>query len=597
MSETEQLYRNFLVEDETRLKQCVSIQRKLVVFRMAAFVFTVLPFFILKFPLSAIVSAASFALFLFAVRKSVGIEKIRKQLLRMTQHTRNELEALHHRYSQFDAGTELNDSNHPFSYDLDVFGPGGLFQCLNRTASPLAKKQLAAFLNHPETSVAAINERQAALEELAGKVRWRMLLAALGNLNNEKDLTLLEKNARHGRLKNPHRVKLLITLLPAVTLTALAFSIAGLIPWIPVLMLGVINVAVVSASKKIIDTFYRHFGNQAAILDQYKLLIRHIEDEEFSSPMLIQLKEKLMHDGMKATELIDRLQTVISRFDYRQNFLFIMLAEPLLLWDLRCVYQLDCWQAAFHAHLQTWFDVLARFDALCSLANYNRNNSSSALPELVEGEFCYTASELAHPLLSPSIRVSNDFDMAGNGQMAILTGANMAGKSTFLRTLGINLILAQNGCRVCARTLKLKPVQLFTNMRTTDNLMKSESYFHAELLRLRQILNEIEKGVESFILIDEMLKGTNSTDKLEGSKALTRHLVALRANGIISTHDLKLTDLSLDFPESIRTICFEIRINNDKLEFDYKLKTGVTTTLNADFLMKMMGIIPPATLV
>jgi len=167
----------------------------------------------------------------------------------------------------------------------------------------------------------------------------------------------------------------------------------------------------------------------------------------------------------------------------------------------------------------------------------------------------------------------------------------MAGKSTFLRTLGINMILALNGCRCSADQMTLSPAPLYTNMRTTDNLQKEESYFHAELLRLKGILDEIQNGSPAFILIDEMLKGTNSVDKLQGSVALTQRLLALNANGIISTHDLKLAELEQQYPHNITSLCFEIRIENDKLFFDYLLKQGITKTMNASFLMQQMGII------
>lgn len=181
--------------------------------------------------------------------------------------------------------------------------------------------------------------------------------------------------------------------------------------------------------------------------------------------------------------------------------------------------------------------------------------------------------------------------MEEKGTISIITGANMAGKSTFLRTVGVNMILAMNGCRVCADSFSLTPVPVYTNMRTTDNLQKDESYFYAELLRLQQMLELINEGTQVFIIIDEMLKGTNSIDKLNGSKALIEKLIALGANGLVATHDLKLTELKEQFPDKIINQCFEVTLANDNLRFDYKLQDGVTTTMNATYLMKQMGII------
>jgi DNA mismatch repair ATPase MutS len=181
--------------------------------------------------------------------------------------------------------------------------------------------------------------------------------------------------------------------------------------------------------------------------------------------------------------------------------------------------------------------------------------------------------------------------MTGNGKIMIITGANMAGKSTFLRTIGVNMILAMNGCRVCATWMTLKPVDLFTDMRTTDSLQKEESYFFAELQRLQQMLSLINQGKSLFIIIDEMLKGTNSTDKLNGSKALIKKLLNMKANGVVATHDLNLTELAKSFPENIINKCFNVQLSGEKLIFDYKLHEGVTQTMNASFLMKQMGLI------
>jgi DNA mismatch repair ATPase MutS len=271
--------------------------------------------------------------------------------------------------------------------------------------------------------------------------------------------------------------------------------------------------------------------------------------------------------------------------------IFIPVGEFIFLWDLICVFQLNRWQQKYKDHIGRWFGAIYELDALSSLANLDHNHPEWALPLFERKEFCFSANDLAHPLINPKKRIGNDFRMNGEGKIVIITGANMAGKSTFLRTIGVNMILAMNGCRVCAGWLTMKPVKLFTNMRTTDNLRKEESYFFAELLRLQQMLNLVRQGVPLFIMIDEMLKGTNSKDKLSGSKALVEQLIHLRSNAVVATHDLNLTELAHIFQKNIINQCFEVQLSDEKLIFDYKLHDGITYTMNASFLMKKMGII------
>jgi DNA mismatch repair ATPase MutS len=231
-------------------------------------------------------------------------------------------------------------------------------------------------------------------------------------------------------------------------------------------------------------------------------------------------------------------------------------------------------------------------DALVSLANCNYNHPGWATPTVSSSEFHFSAENMGHPLIDEKRCVRNSFQLTNDEQIVIITGANMAGKSTFLRTIGINLILASNGCKVCADSFTFSPIRIYTNMRTTDNLMSDESYFYAELLRLQSMLNHIRSGEKLFVVIDEMLKGTNSTDKLNGSKELVHQLVALKTHGIVATHDLNLTELALIYPSAIKNHCFEVQLRSDELIFDYKLTEGVTRTMNATFLMKKMGIIP-----
>ena len=324
---------------------------------------------------------------------------------------------------------------------------------------------------------------------------------------------------------------------------------------------------------------------------KYIEMLHDIENKDFQSEQLQQLKAGLYFQNQSASQISNNLVKLIAQLDYGRNMVLTLVFNSVFLWDIRCIYKLSKWHQQYHHLLDQWFDVIVEFDALSSFGNYNFNHAGWTLPVPQSSPFIFDAEKLGHPLINPQKRVDNDFILDGSGKLAIITGANMAGKSTFLRTVGINLILAMNGCRVCARLMRFTPIALYTNMRTTDNLMNDESYFYAELLRLQQLLERIRKGEKLFVIIDEMLKGTNSVDKLNGSKELVKQLISLEAVGIVATHDLKLTELAGQFPDSIQNQCFEVQLANDDLSFDYCLRPGVTQTMNATFLMKKMGII------
>jgi DNA mismatch repair ATPase MutS len=327
------------------------------------------------------------------------------------------------------------------------------------------------------------------------------------------------------------------------------------------------------------------------------MMLLHLEKKSFQSSMLNELKEKLKSKGKSASTITAELQKHLNEFDFRQNILVGFFLNSVFLWDLRCFYKLYQWQLNYEDKLSGWFDVIAEIDALVSFANCNYNHPEWVMPILCDQGFYLNTVEMGHPLIDTSKCVRNTFQINNDLQIVIITGANMAGKSTFLRTVGVNLILAGNGCKVCAEKFEFSPIRIFTNMRTSDNLMNDESYFYAELLRLQTMLNLLRNGENLFVIIDEMLKGTNSIDKLNGSKELIHQLISLKTHGIVATHDLGLTELGQKYPTTISNKCFEVLLQSDELKFDYKLTDGVTRTMNATFLMKKMGIIPKGELI
>jgi len=268
-----------------------------------------------------------------------------------------------------------------------------------------------------------------------------------------------------------------------------------------------------------------------------------------------------------------------------------VLLNGFLLWDINNASKVEKWRATYKTEFVKWIEAIGEFDVLVSLALFNVSNQEYVYPEILEDDFEIDAKKIGHPLISKEKLILNDYEIKGDAKIDLLTGANMAGKSTFLRTLGVNLILSMIGAPVCAENFKCKPVKLFTSLRTVDSLQENESFFYAELKRLREMILLYEKNNDYFFLFDEILKGTNSKDQHSGSLGLINKILSLKGKGIIATHDLELSILEKELPESIRNFSFEVDIVNNKLEFDYKLKRGFCKMMNATYLMKNMGII------
>jgi len=589
-----QEYDQFLTHDTRKLAEAKKSIRHLAFLRFLAFAGMILSLVFLPKVSPALAWAAFlllFALFLYAIKAFIKKEKEKLFYSKLIKINRDEKLALDEVFEQFDHGAAFTDPDHACSYDLDLFGTGSLFQYINRTTTPAGKIKLAAYLTNLVADADLIEQKQKALQELSDNTRWRQHFSAKGPGSHDQPLQFLGQTVDGVKLDNPSSLKRITILLPAFSIAMLLLCIFSVLPWSAFALSGTVNMLILYLYRKKIDSFYQLFGHQTTILENYLELFRLSEQKEFQSTLLNQIRQSFRYEGKTASQLIAGLQRIMSRFDYRSNILFILTGELIFLSDLVCIYKLNQWQQKHRDHIIRWFEAIYELDALSSFANLNHNHPEWALPVPDRKDFCFAANDLAHPLIKPEKRIGNDFRMNGEGKVVIITGANMAGKSTFLRTIGVNVILAMNGCRVCASWMTLKPVYLFTNMRTTDNLRKEESYFFAELQRLKQMLTLMQKEIPLFIIIDEMLKGTNSKDKLSGSKALVEKLIRLQGNAVVATHDLSLTELAEIYPENIFNKCFEVHLSSEKWMFDYKLHDGITHTMNASFLMKKMGII------
>ena len=563
--------------------------------RLASFL-SIIPVFIVLMPLSQLIGwlAVLFCLsaFFLLVKQSVSVEKLLKYYQNLVEINTNEISAIHRDLSKFDQGSEFIHPDHDYSYDLDLFGENSFFQFLNRTVTSGGKNKLAEWVQKCCQDAEIIKQKQLAINELAECLDWRQQFLATGRnteRNNFAELVSHQEEVIH--LKHTSFLKIVLAIIPTITLLLGALCIFDFIPnsffYLAVLVQWVLFIIYWGT----IGEFSKAFGVRTKILSQYSDLLLLIENKEFQSEYLIRQKDKLYKDGKPASQITSLLQKILNELDYRQNILVGFVLDSIFLWDIRCIYRLHRWQKSFGSQLKEWFDVIAEIDSLISLANVNYNHPQWVVPTIYKEEFLIQAENLGHPLIAREKRIDNHFHLNNEEQIVIITGANMAGKSTFLRTVGINMILATLGCRVCASAFGFTPVRLYTHMRTTDNLMKDESYFYSELLRLKYMLDLLNNGESLFIIIDEMLKGTNSIDKLSGSIELLKQLIRLKTHCMVATHDLKLTELADVYPVTIKNQCFNVNLAGDELHFDYKLKDGVTSTMNATFLMRKMGII------
>ena len=537
------------------------------------------------------VSAIFVVSFVAVVVWHSGLHRKLDELARLLNINADEINALDGDYSTFDDGAEFADADHPYTADLDVFGPGSIFQYLNRTSTSMGRRLLASWFANPEKSTQIILERHQSVSDLKNRLSWRQRFRSVGIWLHDSEE---DKNGILAWLKLPAEFsgmiyRLLIWLMPVFSTFVLVMLITGNISFQLFVLYALVPLGIAGGHAKSVMRKHALLTRKAELLEKYGRLIQMIGNENFSSLTLQRAQDDLVrvHNSGKA---LRNLASVIQAFDSRLNIFAWVILNYFIIWDILQARRLEKWRHTYKADVAEWFAILGEFDALNSLAGFWYNRPDFVLPEPVGKTFYLEAKDCGHPLLKSETRVDNPVAFDSWKSFIIVTGANMAGKSTYLRTVAVNFILAMTGAPVCAKKFVFSPVSLFTSIRTRDNLLENESYFFAELKRLKAIIDRLEAGQKLFIILDEILKGTNSRDKQEGSKALLKQLIRFDAAGLIATHDLSLGELIGEYPENIRNLRFEVEIRNDELVFDYKLKEGISQNLNATFLMKKMGI-------
>ncbi len=536
----------------------------------------------------AVLSFAGF-IFFMRIHSRVSFQRLLAEtLLKINQ---NEIAFLKREKTPFENGAEFIDFQHPYAYDLDIFGDHSLFQNLNRTASFIGKKTLAELLLHtlPETEIL---ENQQAINELKTKIDWRQEFQALAILSQDSKQSY-EAIKHWTSFTNNSLPKVLVALSFILPVTFFGFLATYFITSKTIILsyltyVFIANLIVLGRAVKRIQSEIAKADNVANIIKQYSLLIEKIEHESFQSKKLIRLQEQLNFKNAKASQHLKQLSELFSRMDTINNFVTATLFNGTFLFNLHVLKALLKWKEDYASEMNHWVSIIGEIEALNSLANLAYNNEDFVFPE-INSDYKIEFKNLSHPLLNPATRVGNDTQFHPQS-FVILTGSNMSGKSTFLRSLGINMVLSGIGSVICASEAKVHPLPVLVSMRLSDSLSDSESYFFAEIKRLKQIMDALENQ-PAFVLLDEILRGTNSDDKRNGTIEVVKKIISKKAIGAIATHDIEVCLTTNEYPEILTNQCFEVEIQNNDLHFDYKLRNGICKNKSATFLMQKMGVI------
>jgi hypothetical protein len=532
-----------------------------------------------------------FGLFIVLMRfhsKLVFQKQIKQALLEINE---NEISYLERKNIPFENGQEFNDFHHPYAYDLDIFGEHSLFQNLNRTAMFIGKKTLAKQLLTLLPNKEIIRNHKA-VKELSEKLDWRQDFLALAKISNDNKSSY-EALLQWSKFESSPLSKTSIVVSFIAPVLFLGTSVAYLITSNPTFLsllsiLFVFNLGFLGKYLKRIQIEIANASNIDIIINQYGLLMKKIENESFQSEKLIDLQQKLTFKKENASVHLKQLASLFSNMDSIGNFVTGLLFNGTFLFNFHVLKGLIQWKKDHAEALEDWLEVIGEFEMLNSLANLSYNNPEFVYPTL-NSNFEIDFTDLTHPLLNEKTRVGNTVSFHPESFM-ILTGSNMSGKSTFLRSLGINMVLSGMGSPVCANQANVHPLPVLVSMRLSDSLSDSESYFFAEIKRLKQIMDELENR-PAFVLLDEILRGTNSDDKRNGTIEVVKKVIGKKAVGVIATHDIEVCLTTDEYPNMLTNKCFEVEIVNNDLHFDYKLRDGICKNRSATFLMKKMGVI------
>jgi MutS domain V len=541
---------------------------------------------------SLLISIITVVLFLIVLNLDLSNRDSISHHERLLELNKQEVLHLQHQFSQKPDGHEFFDEEDSFAGDLDIFGRSSMYQYINRSCSQQGNKILSNWLMNAAVEQEILS-RQKAVQELSRQTDWRQELQAHSSTSvisfagQEAIQSWLKEMNTFGKATYWQIIRYLV---PALAITALLSYLFDLVDTPQFLILLLIFSITASYISRKVNPFYRKLSKIAVETNTLFRIITCIENASFQDPLLSELKKQFRSETKKASKQVKELNGILNRFDYRLNPIVFIPLNIFLLWDLQQILQLEKWKKQNNQEVSHWFDAMAKFEVLSSMGTLAFNHPDWCFPILNSDQPEFTATRLRHPLIKPTSSVANDFSTIGQGKINIITGSNMAGKSTFLRSVGVNMVLATMGAPVCASAMTVSPLKVMSSMRIKDNLEESTSTFYAELKKLKTIIDAVNSGQPVFILLDEILRGTNSLDRHTGSMALIRQLLKHNATGIVATHDLELAGMSQEFPQGIHNYYFDAALDGEELYFDYTLKQGVCQNLNASILMKKIGI-------
>jgi DNA mismatch repair ATPase MutS len=544
------------------------------------------------------IAFSAFIVFLILVKRYDKVSKQMALFKKISDINTTELRYVNEGYLPFEDGSEFINPSHSYSYDLDVFGKRSLFQHINRTANTIGKEKLAHYFLY-NFSEKEIIDNQKAIAELKDMVDWRQCFYAIGQLNPDSPDAVqrfLRWTRTPPKVISPF-IKVLCYLIPlAFVIPAIAYIATSDDLYFSLIKLFFgLNLCLVALYFKQIREEVETLGKLFKTIENYGQLIQSIENQGFESEKLRILRGGLLSKQMKEKQQVKvstqlkSLSVILARLSSVENLVGSLLSNGSLLYHVFSLFALYKWKANYAEEAPQYLSVIAEFETLNSLANFSFNNPEFVFPS-ISPQKNFNAVQIGHPLLNRQKRISTSLNL-DNQRFIILTGSNMSGKSTFLRTVGSNLVLAKMGSPVCAQSMTTYPFEVRSCMRVDDSLQDNDSYFYAELKRLKGIVDFMKVNPHSFILLDEILRGTNSNDKQAGTIALIEQLVHHNAIGIIATHDLEVCNLREKHPTFLANKCFEVEILDNNLHFDYQLREGVCKNKSAYFLMKKMGII------
>ena len=495
-----------------------------------------------------------------------------------------------------DTGDQFNRPDHLYAEDLDILGQGSLFQLLCTARSRMGKARLADWLL-AQAGPAQVQDRQMAASELRDRLDLREQLGLAGDQQDiEADPAKLKHWSETRIDLNYRRWWPLAIALNTLSLGALAYAIAGLVMhgdefWIPFVAMLVVNRVVLQVVKPRLQELFSGLDHACRNLGSLAAIVRILEDERFTAPRLQRLRLMLFSNGARASTCIARLGTLCDWEESRHNMMVLPL-ELTLLYSLHVALALQWWRRRYAGSIVEWLDSVGEFEALSSLGAYAFEHPEDRFPAIAgspEKPGSLRARGLGHPLLSARDCVRNDVSLGPESRVLLVSGSNMSGKSTLLRAVGINAVLAMMGAPVRAEEFSISPVTLGSSMRISDSLQRGVSHFYAEIKRIREVVGISRSGPLLF-LFDEILQGTNSHDRRIGAEGILRTLLQNGAVGLVTTHDLALTSLEQLFPRQIANVHFQEKLESGALSFDYRLRPGVVTTSNGLELMKSIGL-------